>query len=101
MIIIGNKEEIENLKTRDKVLVDFHATWCGPCRMLSPILEQISKEIDFDIVKIDIDEQEEFARKNGVMVVPTLIFFEKGEEVKRNSGLLPYEELKNWLEKKS
>ncbi len=100
MILIGNKENIEEIQTRDKILVDFHATWCGPCRMLAPILEQIESKLAFDIMKIDVDEQEEFAKKNGVMVVPTLILFERGKEVGRKSGFLSLEELQEWLEKK-
>ena len=96
-VIIGGKEEIQSIKNRKKVLVDFYATWCGPCRMLGPNLESVAPKLDFDIIKIDIDEEEEFAKENGVMVVPTLILFENGKEVGKKTGLQTVEELESWL----
>lgn len=77
---------IENKKT---VLVDFFATWCGPCKMLAPILEEVSKENDTDalICKVDVDECFDLAKSYGVMSVPTIILFKDGEEVKRAIGL--------------
>ena len=67
------------------VLVDFWATWCGPCMMQAPILEQLSEEMDEDelkIVKIDVDENPETAQKFGIMSIPTLLFKKDGEVVK-------------------
>lgn len=98
-VIKGDKSVIEDLNSKEKVLVDFYASWCGPCRMLAPNLEEFSSKIDFDIVKIDIDEEEEVARKNGIMVVPTLILFKNGKEESRKTGLLTVEELEEWLVK--
>ena len=78
----------EELINGDKpVLVDFFATWCGPCKMLSPILEQIADETDKVVIaKCDIDECMEIAQKYNIMSVPTLVAFKSGEEVKRAVG---------------
>ena len=68
------------LKSQKPVLVDFFATWCGPCRMLTPILEQIAEEHDeFEIYKIDVDEAENLSRQFGIMSIPTLHGFKHGE----------------------
>ena len=78
----------EELINGDKpVLVDFFATWCGPCKMLSPILEQVAGETDKVVIaKCDIDECMEIAQKYNIMSVPTLVAFKSGEEVKRAVG---------------
>lgn len=70
------------------VLVDFYATWCGPCKMLSPILEQVADELgdSIQIVKMDIDECMELAQEYGIMSVPTMILFENGAEIQRAVG---------------
>lgn len=77
------------LENKKPVLVDFTATWCGPCRMLGPILEQVSEESngEFDVIKIDVDECEDLAREFGIMSIPTLIVFKDGKPVKREIGL--------------
>lgn len=77
------------LNNTKPVLVDFFATWCGPCRMLTPILEQVAEENngEFDIFKLDIDECEDLAREYGIMSIPTLMVFKNGELVKRETGL--------------
>ncbi len=68
-------------------LVDFYASWCGPCKMLAPILEEVSKEVDVQICKVDIDESFDLAKSYGVLSVPTLILFKDGNEMKRAIGL--------------
>lgn len=88
----GSKDFLEVIKGR--VLVDFYATWCGPCRMLSPVLEQIDA---IEIVKVNVDEYPEIARKYGVMSIPCLILFEKGMELKRNVGFIPENKLKEFI----
>lgn len=91
-IIEGTQEnfEAEVLKSEQKVLVDFNASWCGPCVMLKPIIEEIAASNDkVKIVSVDMDEQEELAEKYEVSSIPCLILFEKGEEVKRKIGLMP------------
>jgi len=81
------------------VLLDFFATWCGPCNMLMPVLEQISSETpDTKFVKIDIDEYRKEAIENGIRAVPTLVLFKDGKEVARASGYQPKEKLLSWLE---
>lgn len=75
---------IENKKT---VLVDFFASWCGPCKMLAPILEEVAKETDVQICKADVDECFDLAKSFGVMSVPTIILFKDGLEAKRAIGL--------------
>ena len=79
------------------VLVDFWATWCGPCRMQAPILEQLSQEIDEDelkILKMDVDENPETARQFGIMSIPTLMFKKDGEVVKQVAGVHTKDQLK-------
>ena len=87
--IQSNQFEEKVLKNEKPVLVDFFATWCGPCKMLTPILEQVATENngEFDIVKIDVDECEDLARQFGIMSIPTLMVFKNGELVKRETGL--------------
>ena len=75
-----------------RCLVDFNAKWCGPCRMLSPVLDSVSNLID--VVSVDVDEYGELARQYGIMSIPCLIIFDKGIEVKRNIGYIDEEELK-------
>ncbi len=85
-----NKENFENdvLKNEKVVLVDFFATWCGPCKMLSPVLDQVSEESDKAVIaKLDIDESLDIAKEYNVMSVPTMIIFKEGKEVDRLVGL--------------
>jgi len=89
----NNFEEL--IKKENKVLVDFFATWCGPCKMLSPILEKAESNIK--VIKVDTDEFEDLARKYGVMSIPTLVLLEDGKEIKRNIGFIDKESLENFL----
>ena len=96
MARIINKEEFENevLKSEKLVLVDFFATWCGPCQMLAPILEELSKDNqDFEIVKIDIDQERDLAIENEIEFVPTIVIFKNGKEVDRMTGVLDKNEI--------
>ena len=85
----------ELIKKENKVLVDFYATWCGPCKMLGPILEQVESNIK--VIKIDTDEFENLAREYGIMSIPTLILLEDSKEIKRNIGFISKEELEDFL----
>lgn len=91
-----NKENFENevLNSDKLTIVDFFATWCGPCQMLTPVLEKISNENDdLNIVKVDIDESVELAIKYHVEVVPTLVVFKGGNPIKTLEGFRSEKEL--------
>lgn len=81
-------------------IVDFYATWCGPCQMLSPVLEELSNEYagKIDIYKVDTDEEDELAGVFGITSIPTLIFCPKNGEPQMAKGALPKEQLKSAIE---
>lgn len=92
MLYLDEKNfEEEVLKSSQPVLVDFFATWCGPCKMVSPLLEQISEEMadKVKVCKIDIDQSPEIASKYGVMSIPTFIMYKDGKDVAKNVGAMP------------
>lgn len=95
-LIYYNNEDFDEL-TNKKVLVDFYANWCGPCKMLSLVLDEFSKEVNIDIIKIDVDKYNDIARKYGVMSIPTLILFENNNELKRTLGFIDKEKLKDFI----
>ena len=89
--------EKEVIKSKVRVLADFNANWCGPCRMLRPTLEEISNETDKKIVSINVDDSEELAYKYGISSIPCLIVFENGKEINRCVGLISKDEIKDLL----
>ena len=95
LVITKNNFEQEVLNSELPVLVDFWATWCGPCRMLAPVLEEVAKEFDgkIKVGKVNVDEEMNLAIKFRVEVIPTLILFKNGEVVKRVSGFFEKDEL--------
>lgn len=95
-IIHASKENFYEL-IKGEVLVDFYATWCGPCKMLGPVLEEIKDEIQ--IVKVNIDENSDLAREYGVMSVPTLLYFNGKDDYKVSVGYLPKDEILKFIKK--
>lgn len=94
-----NNFEEEVLKSEKVVLIDFWASWCGPCRMMSPVIDEIAEEMgeNIKVGKINIDEEKELAIKYDVMSIPTFIVFKNGNEVRRSVGVQDKEEIKNML----
>lgn len=92
--------EKEVLNESKPVLVDFYADWCGPCKMMAPIVEKIAEQAseNIKICKINVDEASEIASKYGVMSIPTFIVFKNGEPEKVTVGMQPEENLKEMLE---
>lgn len=97
MIKHSNNENFNELVGEGRVLVDFFATWCGPCKMLSLVIEKFDKKNTIPIIKVDVDECEEVASKYRIFSVPTLIIFENGKEIKRKTGYMGLEELEKWF----
>lgn len=92
------ENEFKEKVSGGKVLVDCFATWCGPCRMLSPIIDELAKEIsDYSFYKLDVDKNENIAREYGIMSIPTLLIFENGELKQTLVGFKSKEELKEVL----
>ena len=90
------KDEIGNGKT----IVDFWAAWCGPCKQLGPIFEELSAEIDgVEFAKVNVDEHGEVAQEFQVRGIPTMVLFEDGKEIDRIVGFVPKESLKDKIEK--
>ena len=90
--------ETEVLKSEQPVLVDFWAAWCMPCKMLSPILDEVAAERpDIKIGKINVDDEGELSIRHGVMSIPTLIVFKNGEIVNKSIGLVSKEDILNLL----
>ena len=95
--ITAQNFEEEVLKSDKPVLVDFWATWCGPCKRQAPILEELSNE-GYAIGKVDVDQELALAQQYKIMSIPTLVVFKDGKEVNRLVGLTPKDTLKSILE---
>ena len=95
MDIIKNKAEYDQVLADNKsVFVDFYADWCGPCKMVGPVLEEISKDYtDIKFVKVNVDDNPEIAQQYGIMSIPTMIGFKNGKKVASSLGFMPREEL--------
>jgi len=96
-----NDFEEKVLKDKNIVLCDFWAEWCGPCKQISPILEELSEELQenkITIAKVNIDDNPETPSKFGIMSIPTLLLFKEGKLVSTQVGLQQKKELKSWIE---
>lgn len=89
-----NKEEFDGAIENGLCLVDFWADWCGPCRMIAPVLEELSEKLGetAKVYKVDIDTNQELAERFGIMTIPTVILFRNGVEVDKRIGVHPLEE---------
>ena len=99
---IYNSEDMkyENLSKNPLTFVDFWATWCGPCRMMAPIVEELATETpDVVFAKVDVDENPDLAMGLGIASIPTLMLFKNGQAVERVIGVTPKEELKKLIDK--
>lgn len=91
-------KDFEKEIRQGKVLVDCYADWCGPCRMIAPIIEELSNEIDdYKFYKMNVDTNMETSKKYGIMSIPTLLIFEDGKLIKQEIGLKSKKELKDLL----
>ena len=98
MIISVNKENFENevLNSDKTVLIDFYADWCGPCKMLSGVVEQFANENEnIKVVKISVDDEQDLAIEYGVMSIPTLVVIKNGQEANRSVGLVSKDDIFN------
>lgn len=102
-VINSNEFNNEVLNSSDTVLIDFFAEWCGPCKMLAPAVEELSKEMagKAKVLKVDVDKSPDIARKYSIMGVPTVMIFKEGVEVEKMVGFQPKPVLKSKLEKYS
>ena len=95
---ILNHNQFNEIKNKEGIkVVDFFADWCGPCKMLSPVLEQLSEEMDesVEFIKINIDENLSLAQEYGVTTIPTLIYLKDGKEQDRTIGFVPKDSIKD------
>ncbi len=99
-IIEVNKDNFENevLNSTTKVLVDFNADWCGPCKMLKPIIDELAEEkTDIKIVSINIDDEDELSEEYNVSSIPCLVLFDQGKEIKRNVGIMSKDDIEAFI----
>ena len=93
-----NAVEFDELMGKGTVIADFSATWCGPCRMLSPVMEELSEEKkDITFINIDCDECPDIAGRYNIMSIPAVLLFKDGQKVAETVGFRSYEEMDEWI----
>ena len=99
IVLTNANYENEVVNSEIPVLVDFWATWCGPCRMIAPIIEEISEEYQgkLKVCKVNVDEEEELAIKFGITSIPTLLLFKGGKVVKKTLGYMPKDAVEKFI----
>jgi thioredoxin 1 len=100
--VMLNKNNFESfLSQNENAVVDFYADWCMPCRYVSPIIEELAKELSDRLAfgKLNVDENQEIATRFGISAIPTLIFFKKGRPVDQIVGARPKRDIKAWIER--
>lgn len=100
-IFTDDNFEAEVLKADRPVLVDFWAPWCGPCRLMAPVIDELAKDLDGKVTvgKMNVDENNQFAQKYGIMSIPTFLVFKGGNVVEQLVGVMDKEEMKVRIEK--
>ncbi len=93
MARVINTSEFDKAIENGVVVVDFFATWCGPCKMLAPVFDEASQEVDATFVKVDIDQSLEIAQRFNITTVPTMMIFKNGQKVASMVGFMPKEKL--------
>lgn len=97
LIHLENEDFKEIIKDK-RVVVDFYAQWCGPCKMFGPVFEKVSNDSNVTFVKIDVDKHEDIAREYGIMSIPTVLLLDSGHVIKKQMGFMNEEELRKFIE---
>jgi thioredoxin 1 len=96
---LTNEEKFkEDVLDKEFAVVDFYADWCGPCRVITPFLEEIKNELGVEIVKVNLDESPNLANEYNVMSIPTLVVFKKGQKISANVGAASKARIADWIE---
>lgn len=101
IIYVKNTQEFDELLSKEKLLlVDFWATWCGPCRMLAPVIDQLADQYEgkITVAKVDTDENQELAIRYGIQTIPTVIIFKEGQNVAKEIGVKPLKSFASLIE---
>lgn len=96
-VIHLENEDFNNLIANKKVVVDFFATWCGPCKMFGPIFEKTAEKSDITFIKVDTDKHPHIAKEYGIMSIPTILLLDNGKVINKHIGFLNEIELENFI----